>query len=96
MPTRLGALAEHLGAELHGDADVLVHRVATLDRAGGGDVSFLFNRRYRKFLQVTSASAVILGRADLAACPAAALVTDNPVDGLESITSADAEKICWG
>jgi fructose transport system substrate-binding protein len=25
-----------------------------------------------------------------------ALVTDNPVDGLESITSADAEKICWG
>ena len=25
-----------------------------------------------------------------------ALVTDKPVDGLESITSADAEKICWG
>jgi fructose transport system substrate-binding protein len=24
------------------------------------------------------------------------LVTDNPVSGLESITSADAEKICWG
>jgi len=81
MPTRLGALAEHLGAELHGDADVLVHRVAPLDSAGGGDVTFLFNRRYRKFLQVTGASAVILGRADLAACPAAALVTDNPYLG---------------
>ena len=25
-----------------------------------------------------------------------ALVTDNPVDGLDSITSADASKICWG
>jgi fructose transport system substrate-binding protein len=25
-----------------------------------------------------------------------ALVTDKPVQGLESITSADAEKICWG
>jgi UDP-3-O-[3-hydroxymyristoyl] glucosamine N-acyltransferase len=81
MPTRLGALAEHLGAELHGDADVLVHRVATLDSAGGGDVSFLFNRRYRRFLAVTGASAVILGHADLAACPAAALVTDNPYLG---------------
>jgi fructose transport system substrate-binding protein len=25
-----------------------------------------------------------------------ALVTDKPVDGVESITTADAEKICWG
>jgi fructose transport system substrate-binding protein len=25
-----------------------------------------------------------------------ALVTDKPVDGVESITSAEAEKICWG
>lgn len=25
-----------------------------------------------------------------------ALVTDKPVDGVESITSADGAKICWG
>ena len=25
-----------------------------------------------------------------------ALVTDKPVDGVDSITSAEAEKICWG
>ena len=25
-----------------------------------------------------------------------ALVTDKPVEGVESITSAEAEKICWG
>jgi fructose transport system substrate-binding protein len=25
-----------------------------------------------------------------------ALVTDKPVDGVESITSAEAGKICWG
>jgi fructose transport system substrate-binding protein len=25
-----------------------------------------------------------------------ALVTDKPVDGVDSITTADAEKICWG
>ena len=24
------------------------------------------------------------------------LVTDKPVDGVESITTAEAEKICWG
>ncbi|MGH8479824.1 MAG: UDP-3-O-(3-hydroxymyristoyl)glucosamine N-acyltransferase [Gammaproteobacteria bacterium] len=81
MPTRLGALAEHLGAELHGDADVLIQRIATLDSAGCGDVAFLFNRRYRRFLAVTGASAVILGRADLATCPVAALVTENPYLG---------------
>jgi fructose transport system substrate-binding protein len=24
------------------------------------------------------------------------LVTDKPVEGVESITTAEAEKICWG
>jgi fructose transport system substrate-binding protein len=24
------------------------------------------------------------------------LVTDKPVEGVDSITSAEAEKICWG
>jgi UDP-3-O-[3-hydroxymyristoyl] glucosamine N-acyltransferase len=81
MPVRLRDLAQHLGAELHGDGEGLILRVATLDSAGPGDVSFLFNRRYRRFLQVTGASAVILGRADLADCPVAALVTDNPYLG---------------
>ncbi len=87
MAVRLGELAEHLGAELHGDPDVLIRSVATLDSAACGDVSFLFNRRYRKFLAVTGASAVILSDADRAVCPVAALVTENPYLGYARATA---------
>jgi UDP-3-O-[3-hydroxymyristoyl] glucosamine N-acyltransferase len=81
MAATLGELADRIGAELHGDAQLSVARVATLDQAEIGDLSFLYNRRYRKFLKVTAATAVILTPSDLAECPVAALVMDNPYLG---------------
>ncbi len=77
----LAQLAEGIGADLKGDADCIVKRVDTLDHAGAGDVTFLFNRKYRKFLEVTHASAVILGPEDVGACPVNALVMKNPYLG---------------
>lgn len=81
MELSLGKLADHLGAELHGDREHLIYRVATLEHAQAGDVSFFSNRRYKKFLQSTTASAVILAPGDLSACPVAALVVENPYLG---------------
>jgi len=81
MAATLGELADRIGAVLHGDARLSVSRVATLDQAEIGDLSFLYNRRYRKFLKVTAATAVILTPSDLAECPVAALVMDNPYLG---------------
>jgi UDP-3-O-[3-hydroxymyristoyl] glucosamine N-acyltransferase len=77
----LGALADALSAQLHGDAQMRVHAVATLADASAGDISFLANRRYRRFLDGTSASAVILSAEYAQDCPVAALVTDNPYLG---------------
>lgn len=74
----LGELSRLTGAELVGDANLRIERVATLEGAGSGAISFLANRRYRRFLAKTKASAVILAPADREACPAAALVTANP------------------
>jgi len=81
LAVSLGQLAQHLGAELHGDPDQVIDRVATLAEAGPGAVSFFSNRLYRKHLQRTQASAVILAPGDLALCPVAALVLDNPYLG---------------
>jgi len=81
MSATLGELADRLGARLEGDASVRVNGVATLDKAQPGDLSFLYNRRYRKFLKVTGASAVLLTPADVADCPVAALIMDNPYLG---------------
>jgi UDP-3-O-[3-hydroxymyristoyl] glucosamine N-acyltransferase len=56
---RLGDIASALGAELRGDPDVKVSGLATLQAAGPGQISFLANPSYSKYLVETRASAVI-------------------------------------
>jgi len=78
MPATLGELAARFGLELRGDPDRVVSGVAALGEAGPGDVSFLANPKFRRFLPDTSAGVVILDRAAADACPVPALVTANP------------------
>ncbi len=56
----LGELARCLGADLQGDADCEISALATLQEAQLGQLSFLANPVYRKYLATTRASAVIL------------------------------------
>lgn len=74
----LGELAEHVDARVRGDASLCIDGVATLQNAQTGKISFLTNPRYRKFLAVTSASAVILSEEHADACPTAVLISSNP------------------
>jgi len=74
----LRQLAERCGAELAGDGDVVIDRVATLDSAGEGAIAFLSNPRYRGRLAGTRASAVIVAPGDAQATALPKLVTANP------------------
>ena len=74
----LRQLAERCGAELAGDGEVVIDRVATLDSAERGAIAFLSNSKYRPRLAATRASAVILAPADAAATTLPKLVTPNP------------------
>ena len=56
----LGQLAAHVGGKVVGNADLLIHAANTLEKAGAGEISFLANPKYRKQLQATSASAVVV------------------------------------
>lgn len=58
-------LAEHLDAQLLGDAACSIVSIATLENAGVGQISFLSNNKYRKFLAETSAAAVIISEDDI-------------------------------
>ncbi len=79
MALTLGTLADEIGGTLqNGDPASEVASVATLQHAVAGDISFLANRGYRKFLDTTRATAVILAPEHLPDCPVAAIVTDNP------------------
>lgn len=77
----LADIAEHIGGSIHGDGATIIERVATLERAGRGDISFLANPRYHKYLATTNASAVIVAAEHLAVCPVSAVVVKDPYLG---------------
>jgi len=53
-------LAEAIGARVVGDGSIAITGVAPIDGAGPGDVTFLANPRYEKFLSSSHASAIVV------------------------------------
>src|SRR6266487_2586337 len=74
---RLQELAEKLACRLEGDGSVEIRRVASLDQAEPGDVTFFANLKYARALKRTRASAVIAGD-EAPAGPCAMLRTKDP------------------
>ena len=74
---KLGELAERLGCRLDGDGEVEVVRVAGIEHAGSGDLTFVSNPRYAAAARVTKASAIIIGN-QAPAAPCAMLRCANP------------------
>ncbi len=72
----LSQLAEHLGAELAGDAERVITGVAALESARREDISFLARRKYLPYLAATKAAAVLVSRelGDVEAPPATTLL----------------------
>ena len=75
---RLADLAQQLDAELHGDGDIVITGVASMQTAQAGNVTFIVNPRYRERLTTCQASAVVMTEADLPYAKSAALVVKNP------------------
>jgi UDP-3-O-[3-hydroxymyristoyl] glucosamine N-acyltransferase len=76
---KLSDVAARLGCRLEGDGSVEIVRVAGIQRAEPGDLTFLANARYGAELATTRASAIIVSSADAAHSTAAALlICHNP------------------
>ena len=82
-------IAAAIGAQLHlaeGDSDnTLISSIATLAKAGNGQISFLANSKYRSQLATTRAQVVILSSDELAHCQRSALVMKNPYVGFAKV-----------
>lgn len=74
----LETLAELLQAQLNGNGAELISAVATLENATTGQLTFLSNSKYRRYLQETKASAVLVSAADAEFCPVNALIVPDP------------------
>jgi UDP-3-O-[3-hydroxymyristoyl] glucosamine N-acyltransferase len=73
----LKEIADRLGCTLEGDGGVDIQRVAGLEQAGPGDLTFFANPKYAVAMQRTRASAVIVGENSPAA-PCAVLRAADP------------------
>lgn len=78
MTYKLADLVKGLDVTLQGDANCLITGVAPINHAHAGQISFLNNPQYRKYLAETAASAVILKPEDADLCKVNAIITKNP------------------
>src|SRR5690606_18216776 len=90
---RLADLAARIDATLVGNPDQLITGLATLQEARPGELSFLANPKYRKFLASTRASAVILAPDQADAWSGNALLLDNPYNGYALLTALFARRV---
>ncbi|MDG9875450.1 UDP-3-O-(3-hydroxymyristoyl)glucosamine N-acyltransferase [Pseudomonas juntendi] len=74
----LGQLAEALGATLKGPEALQITGLATLQEAGPGQLTFLANPQYRKYLDNCQAGAVLLKASDAESFAGNALVVADP------------------
>lgn len=75
---RLGEIVAQLGGELIGAPDVEIRRIATLESAGPGDLSFVSAVKYLPQLRDTRASAVILPKGQKGATKLPRILCDDP------------------
>ena len=75
---RLGEIVARLGGEVAGDGDPEIRRIATLENAGPGDLSFVSSAKYLPQLSATRASAVILARGQRSATGLPRILCDDP------------------
>lgn len=60
MNIPLHILAKELDATIEGDGDMALRGLAPIESASSGDLAFIANKKYRKHLETTGASAVII------------------------------------
>jgi len=84
---RLHDIAEHIGAELRGDPEAEITGLATLSRAGPGDISFLANPAYLEDLDQTEAGAVILSKQHADRTGTNCLIIQQPYVGWARVAS---------
>lgn len=74
----LSELAQLVDGRLIGDSNITIDKLATLEQAQAGSLSFYHNEKYQQQLQSTQASAVILKDKDQNLTTKAVIIVDDP------------------
>jgi UDP-3-O-[3-hydroxymyristoyl] glucosamine N-acyltransferase len=77
-------IAEFLKAAVIGDKDVVIRDIKGIDEAGEGDLTFIANPRYRKKIESTRASAILVSP-DIKKSAKTLIVVDDPYASLAKL-----------
>ena len=58
-------IAELFDGEVYGDTEVKIKGISEIDKAEEGDITFLSNQKYKKFLETTKASCIIVSKINI-------------------------------
>jgi UDP-3-O-[3-hydroxymyristoyl] glucosamine N-acyltransferase len=78
MSFTLGQLATKVQGIVKGDANLVIDKLGTLEKATQNELSFLANPKYQSLLDVTSAGAVLVKTEELAKLVNNAIIVSNP------------------
>jgi UDP-3-O-[3-hydroxymyristoyl] glucosamine N-acyltransferase len=74
---KLSEIARRIGCQMRSDVDLEIERIAGINEALPGDLTFVSNRKYISYIKGTRASAIILAN-DIPEVPIPSLRTENP------------------
>jgi len=78
MPLTLAEIADRLNVEFNGDGNCMIERVADIENAKSGTITFISDSKYKQYLANTDASVVIVDAKLKDQCGVPCIVTDNP------------------
>ena len=83
---KLSEISDFLGSKLVGDGSKTVSEIKTLLDADKDSISFIYNNKFRKDLEVTSASAVIISKEYTEYCNVDYILVNNPHESYAKLT----------
>ena len=82
----LSEISDFLGGELFGESSKTVSEIKTLSEADIGSISFIYSKKFRKDLEATSASAVLLSKEFTECCHVDYILVANPHESYAKLT----------
>ena len=90
---KLSEIADYLGGKIFGDSSIVVSELNTLKEAQEGSISFIYNRKFLKELDSSSASAVLISPDLKEKCEKNCIVVDDPHLSYARLTKLFAEDV---
>ena len=83
---KLSEISAFLGGQLTGDGSKTISKISTLLEANNECISFIYNKKFKKDLEITSASAVLISKEFTKYCPVDYILVANPHEAYAKLT----------